>query len=86
MEKAIRKLNRQKAEAGDHLLNEYFLEAGDIIAAHLTDIFNLVFNSGHFPDAWTEGFIVPLYKNKGDKNDTNNYRGITLVSCLGKCS
>ena len=27
--------------------------------------------------------MVPVYK-KGNENDTNNYRGITLISCMGK--
>ena len=36
-----------------------------------------------FPSIWAEGIIVPIFK-KGDKNDPANYRGITLVSCLGK--
>ena len=27
-------------------------------------------------------FIVPLLK-KGDKNNPNNYRGISIVSCFG---
>ena len=36
------------------------------------------------PDHWCTGFIIPLYKGKGSKDDVNNYRGITILSCLGK--
>ena len=48
-------------------------------------IFNHVLSSGYFPDSWTEGIIIPLLK-KGDVGDVNNYRGITLMSCLSKIS
>ena len=27
---------------------------------------------------------MPLYKDKGSLNDPDNYRGITLLSCVGK--
>ena len=40
--------------------------------------------TGYIPTDWTIGIIKVLYKNKGDINDVNNYRGITLLSCLGK--
>ena len=43
----------------------------------------MIFVSGHFPDLWTEGIIIPLFK-KGDSSDVNNYRGITLVSVISK--
>ena len=47
-------------------------------------LFNMVLESGIIPTDWTIGIIKVLYKNKGDINDINNYRGITLLSCLGK--
>ena len=39
--------------------------------------------SGYFPEAWSVGEIIPPHK-KGDKNNVDNYRGITLLSTLGK--
>ena len=49
------------------------------------DLFNRVLNSGQIPESWTIGMIMPIYKNKGDKGDFDNYRGITILSCLGNC-
>ena len=47
-------------------------------------MFNKTLDTGIMPTEWLVGMIVPLYKNKGNKEDTNNYRGITLLSCMGK--
>ena len=80
---AINKLNRCKASGIDGLINEYFIESKDIISGHICDIFNAIFDSGCFPEEWTKGIIIPLHK-KGDKNDPNNYRGITLLSVFAK--
>ena len=46
-------------------------------------LFNAIFRSGFFPEVWSKACIVPIFK-KGNANDTNNYRGISLVSCFGK--
>ena len=35
------------------------------------------------PEIWTKGMIIPIYKS-GDPKFTINYRGITLLSCMGK--
>ena len=43
-----------------------------------------ILDTGIYPEQWTQGMIIPLYKNKGDKKEPCNYRPITLVSCLSK--
>ena len=35
-------------------------------------------------EEWLVGSIAPIFKNKGDANDVNNYGGITLLSCMSK--
>ena len=36
------------------------------------------------PTQWACGNIIPIYKNKGARTEPQNYRPITLLSCLGK--
>ena len=37
-----------------------------------------------FPQDMRDANIITLYKNKGDRSDCNNYRGISLLSITGK--
>ena len=46
--------------------------------------FNVILDTGIVPESWTIGLLVPIFKKKGNINDPDNYRGITLLSCLGK--
>ena len=47
-------------------------------------LFNTVLDSGVLPTSWLIGYIIPLYKNKGDTANPENYRPITILSCLRK--
>lgn len=44
----------------------------------------MIFDTGKLPESWLRGIIKPIYKNKGNITDPQNYRPITIVSCLGK--
>ena len=41
-------------------------------------------DTGLVPLNWCSGIILPIYKNKGSPSDPDNYRGNTLLSCIGK--
>ena len=68
----------------DFIRNEFLKQAPCELLEFIKNFFNLLLQSQTIPDVWCEGLIQPLYKNKGSRDDTNNYRGITLLSCLGK--
>jgi len=80
----IGKLKNNKACGDDFILNEYLKCSSTIMINIYVKLFNAVMDSGITPDSWACGIILPLFKKKGVKSDVDNYRGITLLSCLGK--
>ena len=80
----IKKLKNGKACGIDHVRNEFLKFCPDQILSIFVKFFNIVLKTGIVPEVWCIGLILPLYKNKGDVNDPDNYRGITLLSCIGK--
>ena len=43
----------------------------------------MAFESGVLED-WRSAVIVPLYNDKGERSECSNYRGISLLSVVGK--
>ena len=54
-----------------------------MLAPVLCRLFNKILHAGYFPESWSKGVIVPLHKS-GSIHEVENYRGITLLSVLGK--
>ena len=81
--KAIKQLKTNKSGGPDKLINEMFIHSKNILVPTLCNLFNKIFEIGKFPDDWSEGYVIPLHK-KGNANEVENYRGITLLSTLGK--
>ena len=63
--------------------NEMIKSSLPFLSKLITHAFNSILNTSKFPKSWKEGIVIPLHKN-GSQYDPNNYRGITLNSCLGK--
>ena len=82
--KAISQLKNGKAPGFDGILNEHIKNSCEIFMPLYLKLFNTVFETGIFPDSWHEGKLRPIYKNKGERSNPENYRPITVLSCLSK--
>ena len=56
----------------------------DSIVNPLHQILKKSFENSDIPEIWKEAFITPIYKNKGDKSDSSQYRPISLTSQIVK--
>ena len=82
-EAVINKLKANKSPGIDSILNEVIKIRKDVIKGHLVNLFNRILDTGIYPALWSFGLIVPIHK-KDDRSKVENYRGITLLSALGK--
>ena len=80
---ALRKLKNRKAAGPDGIVGELLKVSHEKIIDFLVLFFNTLFDRGIFPDSWCDSITMPLYK-KGDINNTNNYRGISLSNISSK--
>ena len=84
IKKIAKKLKSNKSPGTDLILNEYIKTSIDQLMPLYVYLFNKVLETGDVPDAWLVGKIVSIYKGKGSTLEPGNYRGITLLSCMGK--
>ena len=83
LEKALGKLKRNKSHGLDDILNEFLIFSSDILKIVILKLFNTLLEISYFPSIWASGEMIPVFKS-GDPNVSSNYRGITLISCIGK--
>lgn len=80
----IKVLKNNKAEGVDFIKNEYIKNCPQNVIKLIVMLFNLILKTGFVPYDWCIGIIIPIFKKKGSPQDPKNYRGVTLLSCLGK--
>ncbi|XP_071960018.1 uncharacterized protein [Antedon mediterranea] len=80
---AVSLCKNNKSPGNDNISNELIKNGGNTIVATLYKLFKRLSHLECIPDEWNNGTIVPIFK-KGDRRNLDNYRGITLNSCIAK--
>ena len=76
-------MSNGKAPGADGVVIEMLKCSTHVTLPYLRHLYNRVLTTGNFPKQWCQAVLAPLHK-KGLKSDPNNYRGIALLSVLGK--
>ena len=81
--KCINDMKTNKSPGEDQISNEMIKCTNKEGITLLTKLFNTILDCGYFPKEWNYGLLRLIHKGD-DTDDENNYRAITLNSCLGK--
>ena len=81
---ALNRLKQSKAPGICGIHAELLKAGGNAALVSMHAVLCSAWNTGIIPTDWKRGLVVPLWKGKGDRQDCNNYRGVTLPSVPGK--
>ena len=81
--KVLCTLNSHKAYGCDNLSPLVLRECASQLSPSLALLFNLSMSAGVVPNQWKEANVVPIHK-KGDTNNVENYRPVSLLSSVSK--
>ena len=79
---AIKALKRNKASDLYGTRSECIIDAASMLVTPIFIVFNTVFDTD-FPATHSIGRLCPMYSS-GDRNDLDNYRGITVCTVLSQ--
>ena len=83
VEARVGKLKNGKATR-DEIIGEMIKGGGDTVVDWIWRLCNIAFESGVVPGDWRSAVIVGRYNGKGERTECKNYRGIILLSVVGK--
>ncbi len=83
IEKCIAKIKVGKAVGIDRVSGEMIKASGHVMTGWYQRLFNYILVEGIYPGVWGVGMIHSIFK-AGSRADPNNYRGITVMSCVAK--
>jgi hypothetical protein len=82
--RAMKKLKLRKSPGPDKIHNEMLIHLGSVGKAVILHLINKSWNEGALPRTWRNATITPILKKGKTADKVQNYRPISLTSCLGK--
>ena len=79
----IRELKPKRSVGFDEIPSKVLKSSPDIVLVASSNIFNLSLSAGKFINDFKLAKVFPVFK-KGDPHVMNNYRPISLLSCMSK--
>ena len=79
----LKSIDTSKATGPDGITPRMLKEAATVIYPSLTKLINLSLNLCQVPREWKKAHVLPLHK-KGERDILNNYRPVSLLSCVSK--
>lgn len=81
--KTLMSLKSESAPGWDNIPTRFLKMANELTVPLITQLTNLCFQNGCFPDAFKKAIITPVYKS-GCRDDVSNYRPISVLTALSK--
>ena len=75
--------NKKNGKATTDLKNEMMKRSKEGFVKALMPLIKYIWKNEQIPDSWNSGLITSIWKGKGDKENLNNHRGITVSSAIG---
>jgi hypothetical protein len=73
VKKCMLSLKNKKTEGMDQIPQCVLLDGADVLSEPLTELLRLIYRERSVPDQWLVAKTIPVYKNKGNKKDIENY-------------
>ncbi len=83
LQSAITSMNSKSKPGEDSISYEMIKCGGEIFHTFLLKLYNYCWATGIYPESWKSGIVIPLPK-QADAININEFRPITLLSCVGK--
>ena len=83
VQKAVKRLKAGKSAGEDKVINEILKILESSLLLPITKLVNPILDSEKYSSLWCRNLRITLYKGGGN-DDPDNYRGISIGSCLAK--